>query len=129
MIASLPPEQACKLFSCAPSQRGSAIFRHRYIASGYAPREDLERVTRLELATSSLARRCSTTELHPRKVGSNNRSHLRQRKIFCESRPAKHLQKIGAWHKRLYNGHSKVVAEECCESLMVTHRDPRLRSE
>src|SRR3954451_918228 len=26
----------------------------------------LERVTRLELATSSLARRCSTTELHPR---------------------------------------------------------------
>src|SRR5437870_13307987 len=25
----------------------------------------LERVTRLELATSSLARRCSTTELHP----------------------------------------------------------------
>src|SRR5216110_3803001 len=65
MIASLPPEQACKMFSCAPSQRGSAIFRHRYIASGYAPREDLERVTRLELATSSLARRCSTTELHP----------------------------------------------------------------
>src|SRR5207253_1576769 len=65
MIASLPREQACKMFSCAPSQRGSAIFRHRYIASGYAPREDLERVTRLELATSSLARRCSTTELHP----------------------------------------------------------------
>jgi Domain of unknown function (DUF6249) len=27
----------------------------------------MERVTRLELATSSLARRCSTTELHPRK--------------------------------------------------------------
>src|SRR5438552_8730812 len=26
----------------------------------------MERVTRLELATSSLARRCSTTELHPR---------------------------------------------------------------
>src|SRR5437764_14546059 len=52
MIASLPREQACKMFSCAPSQRGSAIFRHRYIASGYAPREDLERVTRLELATS-----------------------------------------------------------------------------
>ena len=25
----------------------------------------LERVTRLELATCSLARRCSTTELHP----------------------------------------------------------------
>src|SRR5678816_1344061 len=25
----------------------------------------MERVTRLELATSSLARRCSTTELHP----------------------------------------------------------------
>ena len=29
----------------------------------------LERVTRLELATSSLARRCSTTELHPRFQG------------------------------------------------------------
>src|SRR5947209_18789648 len=42
----------------------------------------LERVTRLELATSSLASRCSTTELHPRKVGSNNRSRLRQRNIF-----------------------------------------------
>src|SRR5204863_5638378 len=28
-----------------------------------------ERVTRLELATSSLARRCSTTELHPRLRG------------------------------------------------------------
>src|SRR5438067_738994 len=38
----------------------------------------LERVTRLELATSSLARRCSTTELHPRvKAGSNNRSPVR----------------------------------------------------
>ena len=29
----------------------------------------LERVTRLELATSSLARRCSTTELHPHFAG------------------------------------------------------------
>ena len=29
------------------------------------PSGGLERVTRLELATSSLARRCSTTELHP----------------------------------------------------------------
>ena len=29
------------------------------------PSWGLERVTRLELATSSLARRCSTTELHP----------------------------------------------------------------
>ena len=34
MIASLPPERACKMFSCAPSQRGSAVFRHRYIALG-----------------------------------------------------------------------------------------------
>jgi hypothetical protein len=31
--------------------------------------EKLERVTRLELATSSLARRCSTTELHPQTAG------------------------------------------------------------
>ncbi len=29
----------------------------------------MERVTRLELATSSLARRCSTTELHPQPPG------------------------------------------------------------
>ena len=29
-------------------------------------KRSLERVTRVELATSSLARRCSTTELHPR---------------------------------------------------------------
>src|SRR5207237_8549253 len=36
MIASLPPESACKMFSCALSQRGSAIFRHRYITSGSA---------------------------------------------------------------------------------------------
>src|SRR5437588_4817185 len=32
----------------------------------------MERVTRLELATSSLARRCSTTELHPHLKGRNN---------------------------------------------------------
>src|SRR5437868_14150499 len=44
-----------------------------------------QRVTRLELATSSLARRCSTTELHPHKVGSNNGARLRQRKIFCRN--------------------------------------------
>src|SRR5437899_9388865 len=89
MIASLPPERASKIVSCAPNQRGSAIFRHRYIASGSAcharfvtdlcvvvglPRyatlkKRLERVSRLELATSSLARRCSTTELHPQLEG------------------------------------------------------------
>jgi hypothetical protein len=33
---------------------------------GARPSKVGERVTRLELATSSLARRCSTTELHPR---------------------------------------------------------------
>src|SRR5207248_5456666 len=35
-----------------------------------APKRRLERVTRLELATSSLARRCSTTELHPHLKGT-----------------------------------------------------------
>jgi len=37
------------------------------LRQGYGGRSSLrlERVTRLELATSSLARRCSTTELHP----------------------------------------------------------------
>ncbi len=59
---------------------------------GYAPsclkigaRLKRQRVTRLELATSSLARRCSTTELHPHKSGSNNRSRPHQRKIFCRN--------------------------------------------
>ena len=59
---------------------------------GYAPsclkigaRPKRQRVTRLELATSSLARRCSTTELHPHKSGSNNRSRPHQRKIFCRN--------------------------------------------
>ena len=33
IITSPPCERACKLFSRALSQRGSAIFRHRYIAS------------------------------------------------------------------------------------------------
>src|SRR5947208_13172974 len=39
----------------------SPRLRHGRHRSGYKN----ERVTRLELATSSLARRCSTTELHP----------------------------------------------------------------
>src|ERR1700674_5826600 len=41
----------------------------------------LERVTRLELATSSLARRCSTTELHPQleRVGIMSTASVRAR--------------------------------------------------
>ena len=35
------------------------------LRSALRSKRRLERVTRLELATSSLARRCSTTELHP----------------------------------------------------------------
>ena len=55
-----------------------------------------QRVTRLELATSSLARRCSTTELHPRrKAGCNNvqrplwrKTNLRRlRPKLLESKP------------------------------------------
>ena len=42
----------------------------------------LERVTRLELATSSLARRCSTTELHPR-FTYENRPHKKAEKYTC----------------------------------------------
>src|SRR5438874_13269769 len=46
------------------SRRG---FGFKKIATTYPQRRRrMERVTRLELATSSLARRCSTTELHPR---------------------------------------------------------------
>ena len=87
MMTSLPGERVCKMFSCVLSQPRSASLRHRCIVSnrprvlsgfaqGYGERSSLrfalrsrqmlERVTRLELATSSLARRCSTTELHPR---------------------------------------------------------------
>jgi hypothetical protein len=39
-------------------------------------RRRLERVTRLELATSSLARRCSTTELHPQFIFENQARNL-----------------------------------------------------
>ena len=48
------------------------------------PAGDLERVTRLELATSSLARRCSTTELHPQPklADSNNVRRPKARKAL-----------------------------------------------
>src|SRR3954470_7738230 len=58
-----------------PGRGGAGRLRQGYGASapslarhGRAGRR-MERVTRLELATSSLARRCSTTELHPRLKG------------------------------------------------------------
>ena len=41
-----------------------------------------ERVTRLELATSSLARRCSTTELHPHFWGKQIMSSARRGATF-----------------------------------------------
>jgi hypothetical protein len=44
-------------------------------------RRRLERVTRLELATSSLARRCSTTELHP-----HSKAEIIARRVGCASR-------------------------------------------
>src|SRR2546423_10846270 len=47
----------------ALDSKNSALFR-------YALKRKMEGVTRLELATSSLARRCSTTELHPRFEGT-----------------------------------------------------------
>src|SRR4029077_19662047 len=56
---------------------------------GYAPsclkigaRLKTQRVTRLELATSSLARRCSTTELHPR-FTYEKRPHKKAEKYVC----------------------------------------------
>src|SRR6266571_3471688 len=58
-------------FMSWPASRSLAIFGRSAFAKAPAhslqPRKlsGLERVTRLELATSSLARRCSTTELHP----------------------------------------------------------------
>src|SRR6266487_462626 len=66
-----------------------------------------QRVTRLELATSSLARRCSTTELHPRFLeGSNNVQRSSRRNLLIarinanivkflnpnRARPPSHLQ-------------------------------------
>src|SRR5437868_7998163 len=82
-----------------------------------------QRVTRLELATSSLARRCSTTELHPHKSGSNNRSRPHQRKIFCrtvdETRQSRRLAQTPLqWSFRAS------VNESRWESFKVTQRDP-----
>src|SRR5204863_166411 len=49
----------------------------------------LERVTRLELATSSLARRCSTTELHPHleRVGIMSTASAHARFLCCVTLP------------------------------------------
>src|SRR5437868_4118254 len=46
------------------AKQRSAVRQPRF--HDYPTQKRMERVTRLELATSSLARRCSTTELHPR---------------------------------------------------------------
>src|SRR5437762_8907140 len=51
---------ALRATRCAAVYKSAPRFAQR---SGYKKNQ---RVTRLELATSSLARRCSTTELHPR---------------------------------------------------------------
>jgi hypothetical protein len=50
-----------------PSRRANA--RRSSLCLPLRSKRRLERVTRLELATSSLARRCSTTELHPQFQG------------------------------------------------------------
>src|SRR6266403_4374396 len=87
---------------------GAAIGRARLRRAAETP-PARELVTRLELATSSLARRCSTTELHPRKVGSNNGARVRQRNIFCfgVAWPSSY-RKTGVCHKGLYHRHFAV---------------------
>ncbi len=121
-ITSLPRERACKMFSCALSQPGSASLRHRCIASkrlaccplsqrlrralepslcaigrsacaeatahSLQPRKHsgLERVTRVELATFSLATRRSTTELHPQFCAADNNVQPLVRRNFLLSR-------------------------------------------
>src|SRR5260370_41707470 len=70
-------------------------------ATAWQPRKlsGLERVTRLELATSSLARRCSTTELHPHREKVEimaqqdhcaTANHLDGRVLSCPKRFGRH---------------------------------------
>src|SRR5947207_8160902 len=56
---------ALRATRCAAVYKSARRFEQR---SGYKKNQ---RVTRLELATSSLARRCSTTELHPQVTYEN----------------------------------------------------------
>src|SRR5262249_29632738 len=62
---STPPACFWRSSSCALTQRASAVLRHRYTGKrntlhSWPSSRSLERVTRLELATSTLARWCST---------------------------------------------------------------------
>ena len=62
------------------TQRGE----HKKAEEPVVPPQKVERVTRFERATSSLARKCSTTELHPQMVDSHYCKSLNARtRIFA----------------------------------------------
>src|SRR6266480_125548 len=68
LTASRVPDKTI-LWCCSRHPAGDAMRRCLQISAALRTAKRLkknQRVTRLELATSSLARRCSTTELHPR---------------------------------------------------------------
>src|SRR3954447_16351846 len=65
---------------CRSSARGYG--RRPRLDARFSYDRRLERVTRLELATSSLARRCSTTELHPH-FTYENRPRKKAEKYVC----------------------------------------------
>src|SRR5437667_12709140 len=79
---------------------GAAIGRVRLRRAAETP-PARERVTRLELATSSLARRCSTTELHPR--------------FTYEKRPSKKAKKYAcpAILSGIHSGSHENTPERC----------------
>jgi len=97
-------------------------------------------VTRLELATSSLARRCSTTELHPRFTYENRaetdrlKYPLHTHLLHCSFGHVRTLQsKIGAFQKvgeclyryssnGVYYGRIRVDGKEIKRSLETTDR-------
>jgi integrase len=115
--------------------------RRSSLCSPLRSKRRLERVTRLELATSSLARRCSTTELHPQityEKPSPNRSpkyRLHTDLLHCRLDRVRTLQsKIGVFQKvgeclyryssnGVYYGRIRVDRKEIKRSLKTTDRD------
>src|SRR5260370_23149891 len=131
--------EAAKVFGNLAVDRRSRQIRFLFLPSALLKRR-LERVTRLELATSSLARRCSTTELYPR-VTLENRAEpgtennpLHTDLLHCSLERMRALQnQIGAFQKvgeclyryssnGVYYGRIRVDGKEIKRSLETTDR-------
>ena len=101
-------------------------------------RKKMERVTRLELATSSLARRCSTTELHPRLEGVEimaqpahsatvNSADWRSARLMPDSLPLLH-QSIILFRLHATNSAHSPRAAISFRSLSISSRTSRRQS-